>query len=103
MATPASIFQTAVPKGRFPLPASSSSTRPVPAPLTTAHRAETLMALAEYPSTMRYRDQLEEVFPAFARLLRQVNCYALGAPGPEPITRAGLFGVLRRAAAGSGR
>ncbi|MBI3974852.1 MAG: hypothetical protein HY334_00495 [Armatimonadetes bacterium] len=69
------------------------------APLTTAHRAETLMAMAEYPSTMRYRDRLEEAFPAFARLLRQVNCYALGAPGPEPITRAGLFGVLRRAAA----
>ncbi len=65
--------------------------------LATATRAETLMALAEHPSTMRYRERLEEAFPAFARLLRAVRCYTLGDPGPTPETRIGLFDILRRA------
>lgn len=66
-------------------------------PLAPATRAETLMRLAENPSSMRYRERLEEAFPAFARLVRTVNCYGLGAPGPTPQTRLGLFDVLRRA------
>jgi hypothetical protein len=70
-------------------------------PLAPASRAETLMALAETPSTMRYRERLEEGFPAFARLLRAVRCYTLGAPGPNPETRLGLLDVLRRAGADS--
>jgi hypothetical protein len=74
-----------------------------PAPtLAPATRAETLMTLAETPSTMRYRERLEEVFPAFARLLRSVRCYTLGAPGPTPETRTGLVDVLRHAGAESG-
>lgn len=71
------------------------------AALAPASRAETLMALAETPSTMRYRERLEEAFPAFARLLRAVRCYTLGAPRPDPETRLGLFDVLRRAGADS--
>ncbi len=72
------------------------------APLAPATRADTLMALAENPSTMRYRERLAEAFPAFARLLRAGRCYTLGAPGPHPETRIGLLEVLRRAGGKSG-
>ncbi len=73
------------------------------ATLAPAAPAETLMALAETPTTMRYRDRLEEAFPGFVRLVKSVRGYTLGAPGPAPETRIGLFELLRRAGSESGR
>ncbi len=78
---------------RFHLPLSRAS-GPVPiesfillrpgraAHLTPVSRAGMLLALAEHPSSLRYRDRLEEAFVGFGRLFRGTACYSLTAPNP---------------------
>lgn len=45
-------------------------------------RADMLLAVAEHPSSLRYRDRMEEAFVGFGRLFRETACYRLTASDP---------------------